>query len=743
MSFITINNYSITGDCSNTSSGAIYFEVSGVGVGSIFTVQEYPVPTVLPTSGLTTSPYVYSFEGIPPGDYILQIQDNTSPPNGPLQQLLPFHISSGSTVSAEAEDTTCNQSNGRITGYTQYNFGVPNFTLFDISGNTIDNGVASPTQNFYIFTNLTPGDYYVIADDGGGCTGQSESVIVRPSTIFDFGYYVVDDASCVVGEGSGKIFITGLTNPTSAFTINWLSNVGSQTGLNLTGLTQGLYTVAITNSIGCTNTQSIFVDNIPPIGIANGNLFTTAPTCFASDGSITVIVTGGTAPFYYSCSNGDSVISFSTTHTFTGLSSNLYTINVTDAGLCLTTAQTTLSTPGSFGTVSISTVNSNCNANNGSVIVTINNGSGNATYTYTLSGNTGQLAVTQIATQTNTFNSVGSGDYLVLVNDGSGCVFTGTTSIVNENKFTISATTTDTTCGLNNGSIIINTSSGATLPLSYNLFGPTADPFPQNIPQLNGVYTGLKSGIYNLTVTDNAGCSQTLSLLINSSNNINCTFIKSDPLFGNDGTIDLIITSGNPPFTYDWSPNAGSQTGLSLTGLSSGFYSVLITDSSGCQKSLSIPLTGTDLIQNYDYVTICEKSFENTDVMGYRGIQQMYNEGYFDLISGDTDCILNSADFKIIVEVGDEIVEETFYSSVSLNDFPSTFLWADTVKEVLESFVGIGEVIVDLENNTIKITNDCEEINKNCRKETYNLLSDTRIILNLVISYNISCVECN
>jgi hypothetical protein len=743
MSFITINNYSLTGDCSNTSSGAIYFEVSGVGVGSIFTVQEYPVPSVLPTSGLTTSPYVYSFEGIPPGDYILQVQDNTSPPSGPLQQLIPFHISSGSTVSAESEGTTCGQSNGRITGYTQYSFGVSTFYLYDTSNNLIDSVTASLPETSYIFTNLTPGDYYVIADDGGGCTGQSESVIVIPSTNFDYGYYVVDDASCVPGEGSGKIFITGLTNPTSAFTINWLSNVNGQTGTTVTGLTQGLYTVEITNSIGCTNTQSVFVDNIPPIGITNGNLFTTAPTCFASDGSITVIVTGGTAPFYYSCSNGDSVISFSTTHTFTGLSSNLYTINVTDAGFCLTTAQTTLSTPGSFGTVSVSTVNSNCNANNGSVIVTINNGSGNATYTYTLSGNTGQSAVTQIASQSSTFNGVGSGDYIVLVNDGSGCVFTGTTSIVNENKFTILATTTDTTCGLNNGSIIINTSSGATLPLNYNLFGPIGDLFPQNIPQLSGVYTGLKSGIYNLTVTDNAGCTQTLSVLVDSSSDIVCSLIKSDPLFGNDGTIDLIITSGNPPFTYNWSPNVGLQTGLSISGLSSGLYSVLITDSSGCQKSLSIALTGTDLIQNYDYVTICEKSFESTEVMGVRGIQQMYNEGYFDLISGDTDCILNSADFKIIVEVGDEIVEETFYSSVSLNDFPSTFLWADTVKMVLESFVGIGEVIVDLENNTIKITNDCEEINKNCRKETYNLLTDTRIILNMAISYNISCVACN
>lgn len=741
MSNVLIENFSITGDCGNTSSGAVYFEVTGSAPNWL--VTEVSTSGYFPPTVLTPLSNVYYISGLPYGSYQLVVTDSTVPPSGPLTEPISFYISTGTTVSAESEGTTCNETNGRVTGYTQYNYGSAIFYLYDTSNTLISSATLSLSETNYIFTNLTPGDYYVIADDGGGCTGQSESVIVKPSTNFSFGYYAVDDASCVPGQGTGKIYITGLTNPTSAFTINWLSNVNGQTGTTVTGLTQGLYTVEITNSVGCTNTQSIFIDNIPPIGIANGTFITSAPSCFASDGSITVIVTGGTAPFYYSCSNGDSAISFSTTYTFTGLSSNLYTISVTDAGLCLTTAQTTLSSPGSFGTVSLSTVNSNCNANNGTIIVTVNNGAGNATYTYTLSGNTGQASVSQIAAQVGTFNGVGSGDYIVLVNDGSGCVFTGTTSIVNENKFTISAATTGTTCGLNNGSIIVSTSSGATLPLTYNLFGPTLDPFPQNVTQLTGIFTGLKSGTYNLTVTDNSGCSQTLSLLIDPSTDITCSLIKSDPLFGNDGTIDLVITSGNPPFTYNWSPNVGSQTGLSLTGLSSGLYTVLITDSDGCQKLLSTTLAGTDLIQNYDYVTICEKSFENTDVMGVRGIQQMYNEGYFDLISGDTNCILNNADFKIIVEVGDEIVEETFYTSTSLNDFPNTFLWADTVKEVLESFVGIGEVIVDLTNNTIKITNDCEEINKNCTKETYNLLTDTRIILNMAISYNISCVACN
>ena len=51
--------------------------------------------------------------------------------------------------------------------------------------------------------------------------------------------------------------------------------------------------------------------------------------------------------------------------------------------------------------------------------------------------------------------------------------------------------------------------------------------------------------------------------------------------------------------------------------------------------------------------------------------------------------------------------------------------------------------IIDYTNNKITITNDCSEIEKNCRRETYNLLNDTKIISNLIIEYNISCVSCD
>ena len=736
MSYININNFSITGDCGNTSSGAVYFEVSGSAPNWV--VTEVGGSGLLPTSALTPSSYTYFVDNLPFGNYSLTVTDSAIP----TADIYPvaFPISTGTTIHGISKDTTCNQNNGSITAYTQYNYSISTFNLYEFSGNFVTSGQSLSTNNYHIFNNLSAGTYYLTGDDGGGCSGQSESILVRPSTIFSYGYYAVDDASCIPGQGSGKIFITGLTHPTSAYTINWVSNVNGQTGTVVTGLTQGLYTVSITDVNGCVNTQSVPINNIPPVGL--GSIVAVTPTCFNNDGSITLIITGGTAPYYYSGSNGNSVISFDTSYTFTGLTSNLYTFAVTDAGLCSFTTQTTLVTPGSFGTVNISTVNSNCNSNNGSVIVSVNNGAGSGTFTYTLSGNTGQSAQTSVAGQTQTFNGVGSGDYVVLVSDNAGCVYTGTTTIINTDKFTISAATTGTTCGLKNGSVIVSTSTGATLPLSYNLYGPTIDPFPASITQATGNYQNLGPGNYTLAVTDAAGCKQTTNVYISPSSNVFFTFLKSDPVTGNDGSINVILTSGNPPFTYNWSPNVGSQTGLSVTGLTAGLYSLLVTDSSGCQYTSSITLKGTQILDNYEFVNICEKPFEPSPVMGIRGIPQMFNEGYYDLTSGDTNCILNSAQFKLSVQVGDTTAEQIFYSSTTLNDYPSTYLWGQTIQSLLQSFVGIGEVQVDFLTNSIKIFNDCEEIQKNCRSVSYNLLTDTRIIVNMVIIYDISCVSC-
>ena len=86
-------------------------------------------------------------------------------------------------------------------------------------------------------------------------------MIINPSDTFTFGGYVVDNASCL-GPASGKIFLTGLTLPTSAYTINWSPSVLPQSGETITGLTAGTYVATVTNSVGCVDSQSFTVNNV-------------------------------------------------------------------------------------------------------------------------------------------------------------------------------------------------------------------------------------------------------------------------------------------------------------------------------------------------------------------------------------------------------------------------------------------------------------------------------------------------
>lgn len=374
MGEIEIDGIILSGDCSNQGLGFITFSVSGDSPDWYVTQDPYQnLP--LPSSALTEDNNVYYYSGLSAGTYFLNVYDG----DYDNYEVVNFTISSGTCVSIETTDTTCGNQNGGITATTEYSYNSnSSFLLYDINNNFISSGTS--TNNEYIFPSVSAGTYYVIADDGGGCSGTSASCIVKNSTIFDYGYYVVNDGSCINSEGSGKIFLTGLTDP-SLYTIDWISNVSGQTGTTITGLTAGLYSVNVTNNYDntCIVNKIITVTGVEPLGI--GGFMTYPPSCFVNDGEITIIVTGGTAPYYIGCSNGDSAIIFNSEYTFTGLFSGTYNFNVIDAGVCTVSGTTSINTANSFQVLSIDTTNSICNNNSGSVNITL---IGSGFYTYIL-----------------------------------------------------------------------------------------------------------------------------------------------------------------------------------------------------------------------------------------------------------------------------------------------------------------------------------------------------------------------
>ena len=713
---------SITGDCSNTNSGAVFLEFTGSSAPP-YTVTEVSTSGLFPTS----TGVDYSVNGLPAGNYTILVEDFCLSP-GPTEQYINIYISSGSCLSIETSGTTCGFDNGSVDVTFNNFYGLGSVYLYDISNNLIESA-STTTAAFNFTTSLSAGTYYVVGDDGGGCTGRSESCIIYSSTSIDYGFYIVNNSSCNSAVNNGKIFITGLTgNP--PYTYLWSPN--GETTSSIIDLPDGIYSVTVTDNNGCTLTKTAVVNPVPPITIAS--MIPVQPTCFTNDGQVTVNIVGGTGPFFYSGSNGDTIVTFANSYTFTNLAHGIFSVVVQDAGLCTTTNSVLLINPNSFIVASIATSNSTCSNNNGSITINLSGGVPSGSFTYDLYDSFGNLYSNFTGLATCTFNGVQSGTYTLEISNGSPCVYTTTITITNSDLFTVTAITTDTTCGFNNGSVILSATTGGLVPYSYEITGYPSQPVP--------TFSNLSPGNYIGTVSDSGGCVQVVGFTIAPSTTLYFDLFTVPTIIGNDGQIQVLITSGEPPFTYNWSPNVNGQVGPYVTNLTAGTYSVIVTDSDGCSLTKTTTITGTELLSSTQLFTICDSNFQNTGIVGRRGMLQMLNEGFYDLTFDDTNCILNTADFKAQVSVDGEIKEEIFYISFDLNDYPTDEEWVIVINNLLLQFPGIGNVEFDLEQNTIKIVNDCNSINKDCKPTNSNSLADAKVLINLLIDYDISCEYC-
>lgn len=714
MSCLLGYNLSVTGDCSNTNSGAFTIDIIG-------SAPDYSIQWVNPASGTTAlgvGVTQYSISGLSADTYTINIIDSCSPSN----TILPvnIYISSGTCASITGiGNTTCGLNNGSLTASTTNYYGTAKFSLYNDDNVFITSGSSfDGTITFDGF--LTADTYYIVVDDGGGCTGKTQTCIVKGSTTVDYGFYVVDDAGCSVN--SGKIFVTGLTgNP--PYTYLW--NNGETTS-SITGLTEGGYSVTITDSTGCSVTKSTSVKNVPPIGL--GILVTTNPDCFVSNGSVEITVTGGTAPYYFSGSNGNVQITFESTYEFTNLAPGIFTIQVTDAGLCTFTTTTSVLPPGGFSITSINVNPTTCGNSNGSIDpIIIFGGSGN--YTYTLEYPDGSSLSQSTTSQTWQFTNLSAGTYNLTIEDGV-CTFTSAYTVNNLSTMILTGSTTGTTCGLSNGVLQLGISGGSspyTFTVNDSAFGPTTSS--------GYTFTNLTSGNNIVTVTDSTGCTITTSYFVPPSTNVDFILAGVNTTNGNDGSITAFITGGEPEYTLVWSNNVNGQTGLTVNNLSAGTYSLTVTDSLGCTKQKSVTIIGTNLISTYQTYSICDTKFVNSDTQIKKGPREMLNEGFYDLTLGDENCILNSAVFQVKITLGQTTASKDFYTGITLNDYPSDNLWYDTIEEILEILNGVGEVIIDPVNNTIKILTSCNPND--------DPLSDTEVLIDMVIFYDISCVACN
>lgn len=730
--------FQVTGVCSAATGSVTFTSYGGVA--------PYTIDNIIPgTLTAQTSSSPITFTGLTGGTYVFRINDTLNLQNNELYVNVNVTGCFEANV-VTASGTTCGQDTGFLT-ISATSSGAPYTILLYQDG--VPYVVETTGTLPYDFNGLPSGIYYATVFDSGGTTANTENAVISASTSLDFGFWKVNTSNCVIDKG--KLAVTGVTG-TGPYTYLW-SN-GETTQL-ITGLTQGVYTCTVTDINGCELTKSEFVGAADPLGI--GLLSASTPSCFASDGSLTYFLTGGTAPFYYSASTAQVGYTLSNVFTLTNLAAGTYQVVVRDANFCETTLSGFLSPLNGFNVVDIIITNSNCNQNNGQVDIEIAGLSG--FYTYTLSGQNNSIVYQNTSlNQTHSFTNLQNDTYdLTISGTGTACVYTTTININSEQKFTVSATTTGSTCGISNGIAMIEVYSGYNGVLDYVLSnGDTLI----DTTTTAVTYNNLLPGNYTITVTDVDGCAVSTGFTITTAGQLLTTIQKTNCVNGNDGTASVVIYQGNPTFTYNWS---NGQTGSTVSGLSSGNYYVEINDSNGCYdiQYFSIDCVGLTPT-SYQLFNICNDTFTTT-VGTKRGLYEMLNEGYLDITSGYTACTLNNAIFSCEIEIdcpfdncylitedefiittengdflvytdcgsGDATYTVPFYTATTLNDVPQDTLWQSTIEGILSSVTDIESYTVDLLTNILQLVSKCNG--------DVDPLANCKFYLRLKIDYDITC----
>ncbi len=478
--------------------------------------------------------------------------------------------------------------------------------------------------------------------------------------------------TCAQGAGS----ITLNHDGTGPFTYTWAHDSSLNDSI-ATGLTSGQYAVTVMDANGCSDQRTYIVGSINPLTVP---ISTTPDTCGAPNGSAIIDINqigGGVSPYTF---EWDSAAGGGNAPSVTNLSAGSYTVRVTDSRGCARNVATTVASTDNNFDVDLFRDDVFCfgeSTGRASALATGGN-NGNYSFTWTLIGDTTVLGTDSVLA------NIPAGNYRVRVTDldggpTGGCFFNGLVNIGQPDTFLANFEMFPTVGCTTDDGLVVALPRGGVAPYQY-LWSDGST---------NDSLIGARADIYNLTITDDNGCTADAQIAVTSEPGpiFTTEVLQEDNCGLGEGIVRVNIERGTAPYQVIWftSPGQFNDTSLFAYNLNQTApgeqYRVTVIGADSCLQQADFAVPGNDPLtlqvtnkeDNYCDLRIGQATVEVTGgTLPYR-----YRWSTTPAITASTATGLKAGTYEIMVldsfncEISQEITirdEEGFELSVDITD---------------------------------------------------------------------------
>lgn len=394
---------------------------------------------------------------------------------------------------------------------------------------------------------LSPGNFSVTVSDGNGCTAFTSGIISDPIP-FSLNASVTQP-DCRPGSGAIMPDMTG-GNPPYSFL--WNNGITSS---EIENLNPGYYTVTVTDDKGCQYTDSV---NLTGINTFNAYVNVSRVRCHGeANGSIHIQPSGGTPPFIYEWSDGD------TSSVRLNLIAGIHKVTITDATGCRQIISVAIEEPSALSFIQ-NIVQPECITNTPGSLTLIPSG-GNPPYSCHWTDSVRGL----------NRNKLQNGSYHFTITDSAGCMISDSVTLTGIGTMNIAAEPSTEICMGDKAVLSLHTvPEGAGVTWFY--YGTELK--GTNTP----VFETPVAGVYQAKIS--AACGEFLSNEIEIKVKlIESVSISNNQLICPGEKAELNVSGG---ISYLWSPadevSDSLSSQVSVSPLETTTYKVTVTGMNGC-----------------------------------------------------------------------------------------------------------------------------------------------------------------